>query len=1655
LSLDLATIKVTIDGDASSAVAASAQAQASFDATVASAEAMSAAVQAAYANIAAAAGAAGGGSTAAGGITAVGNASATTTAQVDAYAASAQLAADIDRTWAQTLADIAVAQALVEESTLQVTAAQQLQTEAMAEAATGAGALRNMQRDLADANTASAGSFGGLALAIGATAGAATVLGVQYEASLNKVQAMAGATADQVKIANDALLQLAQTSGQTPDALAKGLYFDYSAGFQGADALNVLTVAAKEASAAQTDMAPVADVLTSALKAYHQPASQAAADMDILQATVTTGKMQFGDLANELGKDLPLAAQFGIGLDQVGASVATMTEKGLNAAEATTAFRSTLQALEEPTARTISSLKAMGLSTADVTAEIRDKGYLGALNDLINRADASGLSLRDLIPNVRGLTGALADMGPGGGQDYLAILAQTSHATGDSAAAFAIYETSVKATFEHIKTDIEVDLIEAFQIAEPQVAAGLQHMTAEAQQMADSVHTIFASVKSDFDSVTGNGAAESLAGRLFGDIGGINGLLGGANPFFGATQIMDGFNTAVDGVTGHVNPAYAAIHTLADGISLLPVVGGTAAAGLNVLSNLFDSSGQKASASAAQVASYVDQVNTKLNEIGKTGGGSAGANSYLFGQLADLQSQQQTLTAEADALKVNTQAWKDKEAELSLVDKEINALNPDVEKLRDAEMQAVPMAAQEAALEIFKALGKSATDATGPVDQLNQTLAINSAAMDQGGLAAARQSAAYTALDGLVKQSLSSTTDATVVNAAYNDALATVAAGTNAVAAKQTALAEVQKDGDAGQKLLAKDTADWLPILQNLTPAEIAAAQAQDELNTAQNAGAQAVSALTIAGEGWAVTLGKIAAGQTALTVGANPPTQQELTNTAKIAANQATIAQWDATIANSSPIDQRIAALQKQLDQELQSGASDATVAGTRKQLAAQMAGDTAGMADAQAVAAQQHNIDQLQLNTAALQALNTSLAAQRTAAGATATAAGTTNLGALLGSAVPANGGTLPPNTPPSNQGGDLASGSNPFGTGSSRFNLGGQKTDSSGDLVSGYLMQGMLSPAAAAVAQTSPSAGDTASSIAAAGIATPDQLAVMLRSVGIPDDAIAIMTAILLAENGGKVTGGSVTGAWGIGQLEPGFGGISDAARTGTDAGSITAQFQAIANGFNEWGGIPGFNASSRGGPWDPYGFQNGNVPGAQYYDAATNESYMGPGKGSYRQYLAQGQQAAADLSNPVPVVIVGGAPDPNAVNPAASNALPPTVEPTTPAINPASSMALPPTAEPDANAVNPASSMALPPTVDPSAPTVNPASSNALPPTVAPDVNAVNPAASNALPPTVSGSPTPVVVVDPSGQPVPTPASGPDASAPEPTPSTAAGGGWHGLHHGWSGGASGAAATPPPSTTNPVPVTVVGPSGQSASVPASPDLTFPGSYGTPGQLPIPDNSGSAAAGLTADQQVFRDQQDAEIKLNTDQATQGRNQADLATFIAAMPAAIESGNQAEIDQLNSLIGELTGAVTAGTTTIHDDQMTLAAAAAKANALAEANIGKQQQENANFQARLNAGTPGQNGFPTAQQQSTVDQQNVSMAQGRAELNAALLYNQMVENQQMDQMIGIMRAVKDNTQSLVDSQGNAAMYLDGGRIASFVGAALVGRVTLLAGGSS
>jgi hypothetical protein len=70
------------------------------------------------------------------------------------------------------------------------------------------------------------------------------------------------------------------------------------------------------------------------LNAYRLRARAAGRVSDVLFKTVDRGVLSFEQLASEIGAVLPQAAGLGVGLDQVGASIATMTAQGFSAGDA-------------------------------------------------------------------------------------------------------------------------------------------------------------------------------------------------------------------------------------------------------------------------------------------------------------------------------------------------------------------------------------------------------------------------------------------------------------------------------------------------------------------------------------------------------------------------------------------------------------------------------------------------------------------------------------------------------------------------------------------------------------------------------------------------------------------------------------------------------------------------------------------------------------------------------------------------------------------------------------------------------------------------------------------------------------------------------------------------------------------------------------------------------------------------------------------------------------------------------------------------------------------------------------------------------------------------------------------------------------------------
>jgi TP901 family phage tail tape measure protein len=283
--------------------------------------------------------------------------------------------------------------------------------------------------------------FGKFALTAGVTAlGGALVQAVksasELETEFAKIAALTDTPREAIQGLTKDVMAMSREMPISAKELAKGLYFISSSGFQGAQAMDILRASAKAASAGLGETKTIADAVTSALNAYKLEGADAARITDILTQAVKEGKGEPDELAGSLGRVLPIASAAGVSMEQVAASMATMTRTGLTADEAATALRGTIGALLAPSKQAKDALGAIGLSVDDLAKMLRERGLVEVLQTLMERTHGNVEALDAIIPNVRALTGVLSTAGSQG-EAYAEILGKMKNAAGSTDKAFA------------------------------------------------------------------------------------------------------------------------------------------------------------------------------------------------------------------------------------------------------------------------------------------------------------------------------------------------------------------------------------------------------------------------------------------------------------------------------------------------------------------------------------------------------------------------------------------------------------------------------------------------------------------------------------------------------------------------------------------------------------------------------------------------------------------------------------------------------------------------------------------------------------------------------------------------------------------------------------------------------------------------------------------------------------------------------------------------------------------------------------------------------------------------------------------------------------------------------------------------------------------
>ncbi len=221
-------------------------------------------------------------------------------------------------------------------------------------------------------------------IAAGAALGIAANAAINFDQQMELVHTQAGASQQEVDTLKDKVLALAEATGVGPDKLAEGLYHVESVGFRGAQAMDILKIAAEGAQIGQASLDDTTYALTSTLSSQVQGAQNASEAMATLNAIVGSGDMHMQDLNGAISTGfLNSAKAFGLSLTSTGAALATLTDNGESAEEAATRLRMTFSLMAAPSGAAEKALQSFGLSGRELAVDLqKPDGMNVALTDL-------------------------------------------------------------------------------------------------------------------------------------------------------------------------------------------------------------------------------------------------------------------------------------------------------------------------------------------------------------------------------------------------------------------------------------------------------------------------------------------------------------------------------------------------------------------------------------------------------------------------------------------------------------------------------------------------------------------------------------------------------------------------------------------------------------------------------------------------------------------------------------------------------------------------------------------------------------------------------------------------------------------------------------------------------------------------------------------------------------------------------------------------------------------------------------------------------------------------------------------------------------------------------------------------------------------------
>jgi TP901 family phage tail tape measure protein len=217
---------------------------------------------------------------------------------------------------------------------------------------------------------------GSLSAPLALVGGGVIKLAADFEAGMNKVSALTGATGGALAKLEGQAQELGASTKFSATQAADAMAFLGQAGFKTNEIYKATPALLNLAAASGTDLARSADIASNIMGAFGLSADESNRVADVLAATTASANVDMEMLAETMKFAGPVAKQFGASLEDTAAAAGLLGNLGIQGTNAGTALKRAFLGLANPVGKSRKLLNAMGVTVADSAGKLLPFGEI-------------------------------------------------------------------------------------------------------------------------------------------------------------------------------------------------------------------------------------------------------------------------------------------------------------------------------------------------------------------------------------------------------------------------------------------------------------------------------------------------------------------------------------------------------------------------------------------------------------------------------------------------------------------------------------------------------------------------------------------------------------------------------------------------------------------------------------------------------------------------------------------------------------------------------------------------------------------------------------------------------------------------------------------------------------------------------------------------------------------------------------------------------------------------------------------------------------------------------------------------------------------------------------------------------------------------------